>query len=118
MLKILIVEDEVITGMCLKKNLEKLGYEVGKPVVSGEDAVIIALKEKPSVILMDINLIGEMDGVEAVEMINKQENIPVIYTTGYSNIEIKERAMKTQPLAYLEKPININDIKIILEDII
>ena len=87
--KLLLVEDETITAMSLRAALVRLGYEVSEIVVTGYDAIQKAFSYKPSVILMDINLIGEMNGVEAVEKIHKQNPIPVIYITGYSNREIK-----------------------------
>ncbi len=113
--KILIVEDEVIIAMSLQNDLKQLGYDVSGPVVNGEEAVLVAFKEKPSLILMDINLIGGMDGIDAIQKIHEKEYIPIIYMTGYSNKETKERAMKTQPLAYLEKPVNVKDVKRILD---
>ncbi|HOO72880.1 MAG TPA: response regulator [Spirochaetota bacterium] len=113
--KLLLVEDETITAMSLRASLERLGYEVSETVVTGYEAVQKAFSYKPSVILMDINLIGEMNGVEAVEKIHEKNPIPVIYITGYSNREIKERALRTRPLAYLEKPVNVSDIQALLE---
>ena len=113
--KILLVEDEAITAMSMQAALERLGYEVSEIITTGAEAVQKAFSYKPSVILMDINLIGDMNGVEAVEKIHERMDIPVIFITGYSNREIKERALKTHPLAYLEKPVNIQNIQSLLE---
>jgi CheY-like chemotaxis protein len=114
-MKLLLVEDEAITAMSIRKDLERMGYEVSDPIGTGEEAIRKALTEKPSVILMDINIIGDMDGIEAVEKIHDLAMIPVIYMSGYSNQAIKERAIKTGPLAYLEKPVNVREIQHILE---
>ena len=114
-MKLLLVEDEAITAMSIRKDLELMGYEVSDPIGTGEEAIRKALIEHPSVILMDINIIGDMDGIETVEKIHDLVQIPVIYMTGYSNQEIKDRAIKTGPLAYLEKPVNVREIRHILE---
>ncbi len=114
-IKMLLVEDEVITAMSMRKDLVRLGYDVSDPIVTGEEAIQRAFSENPSVILMDINLIGDMDGIEAIEKIYDRVRIPVIYMTGYSNQEIKDRAIKTGPLAYLEKPVNVREIQHILD---
>ncbi len=115
--KLLIVEDEAITALGLRQALTQLGFEVGIPAGTGEEAVERALSEKPLCILMDINLIGDMTGIEAVEKINSVSAIHVIYMTGYSNSEMKSRAMQTGPLAYLEKPVDIAEINRILQNL-
>ncbi len=113
--KLLLVEDEVITAMSMKKELENLGFDVSEPVVTGEDAIRMAFAEHPAVILMDINLIGDMDGIETARKIHESMPIPVIYMTGYSSLEIKQRAIETGPLAYLEKPVTAMEIMSIIE---
>ncbi len=72
---------------------------------------------KPDVILMDINLVGEIDGIEAAVEISKKSNIPIIFMTGYDEPNIFERAQKINPVAYLIKPVEIWDLKPILESI-
>ena len=114
---LLLVEDEAITALSLRSELVQLGYEVIGIISTGTEAVQKACSHEPSAILMDINLIGAMNGVEAVEKIYEHTAIPVIYMTGYSNSEIKERALRTGPLAYLEKPVNIYDIKALLDSL-
>ncbi len=113
--KLMIVEDEMITAMSLRHELMHLGYEVTEIIATGDEAVKKAFVDMPSTILMDINLIGEMDGIQAIQKIHEQMPIPVIYMTGYSTKEIKDRALKTGPLAYLEKPVSIQHIRKILE---
>ncbi len=109
-LKILIVEDEAITAKCLKMDIEELGVTVLTPVAKGEDAVRIALQEKPSLILMDIRLAGGMDGVEAAEEIIRQMNIPIVFMTGFSSDYLQQRKIKTRPIEFLAKPVDIYKI--------
>lgn len=101
--KILVVEDERITAEDIKDGLISLGYKVPAVVYSGEDAVKKAEELKPDLILMDIKLEGEMDGIEAAEEIKKHYDIPVIYLTAYSDEGTVERAKKTEPEGYVLK---------------
>ncbi|NQT26752.1 response regulator [candidate division KSB1 bacterium] len=114
-LKVLIVEDERLTAKSLQLDLEDLGAEVLELVARGEDAVVVALREHPDLILMDIRLAGGLDGVEAAEEILKKEKIPIIFMTGYAMEYVKERAEKLNPVEYFEKPINLNKIKQIMD---
>ena len=112
--KILIVEDEVATFMELEIQLENWGYE---PILafSGDDAVKIALENKPDIILMDIVLRGELDGIDAAEIIKKQADIPIIYLTAYRDEKNMNRAKKTFPHSFLSKPFDANELKFALD---
>ena len=116
-MKLMLVEDEAITALSLRSALMRLGYEVSEAVATGPDAVEKAFSYKPSVILMDINLIGDMNGIEAVEKIHERAPVPVIYITGYSNPGTRERALRTEPLAYLEKPVDVQDIRVLVDSL-
>ena len=116
-MKLMLVEDEAITAMSLRSGLMRLGYEVSEAVATESEAIQKAFSYKPSVILMDINLIGDMNGIEAVEKIHEHAPVPVIYITGYSNPETKKRALSTKPLAYLEKPVDVQDIRVLVESL-
>src|SRR5665647_82567 len=94
--KILIVEDESIEALDIKHALESFGYEVPNIATSGEDAVELALDIKPDLILMDIILKGNTDGIAAAAKI-KELNIPVIYLTAYSEESKVNRALLTEP---------------------
>lgn len=83
--KILVVEDERITAEDIKRSLEKAGYNVPVIVSTGEDAVKFSEKYKPDLVLMDIVLEGNIDGIEAAETIRTKFDIPVIYLTAYSD---------------------------------
>ena len=108
--KILIVEDELITAESLSMDLQKLDYQVVGIVSSGEKAINKALETNPNLILMDIMLRGEIDGITAAEIIKKSLNIPIIYLTAYADLKTLERAKSTQPYGYLVKPYKLIDI--------
>lgn len=116
-IKILLAEDEVIIAQCLKMDLEINGYEVCKFVARGEEAIETAKEEDPDIVLMDINLLGKMDGIEAAEKIIDHKNIPIIFMSGYNEPNIFERAQKLKPAAYLEKPVEIFKLKPIIDSI-
>lgn len=102
--KILVVEDELIIARGIQKRLQGMGYVVTDTVPSGEEAVLKAELDPPDLILMDINLQGEMDGIEAAGKIRSQLDIPVIYLTAYADSESLERAKITEPFGYIVKP--------------
>jgi len=105
--KILLVEDEMISAMYLSAKLRKMGFEVPPSATTGEGAISSAEKEMPDLILMDINLLGGMDGISAAGTIIQRRAVPVIYVTGYSDAEIIARAEKTRPFCILTKPLDL-----------
>lgn len=102
--QILIVEDESIVAEDIKATVQKMGYSVSAVVSSGEDAVSEAEEKRPDLILMDIMLRGEMNGIEAAGRIRSTCNIPVIYLTAYADEKIIEEAKLTEPFGYITKP--------------
>jgi len=113
--QILVVEDEVITAMDIQKRLINLGYKVPAMVSSGNEAIIKVKENKPDLVLMDINLNGEMDGIEATSKIHSFSDIPVIYLTAYSDDITLARAKITEPYAYIVKPFKDRELQINLE---
>jgi len=109
--KVLIVEDERILAIGMKRKLESAGYAVTGIASSGKEAIENAKKTNPNLVLMDIVLKGPMDGIEAAQQIINLYNIPVIYLTAYADDEILERAMITEPYGYLLKPFNLSELK-------
>jgi two-component system, response regulator PdtaR len=101
--KILVVEDERITAEDIKRSLEKVGYKVPAIVSTGEEAVQFSEKYKPDLVLMDIVLDGNIDGIEAAETIRTKFEIPVIYLTAYYDKSTVERAKTTHPSAFILK---------------
>ena len=108
--RILVVEDEHIVAMGIKKMVKSLGYTVTGVASSGEDAISKAESTFPDVVLMDIMLKGDMDGVEAAGEIRERFDIPVVYLTAYSDNKILERAKKTEPFGYIVKPFDEKDL--------
>jgi len=108
--RILAVEDEGITAMHLHEMLERLGYEVIDVVASGEEAVRKAAEEQPDLVLMDIILRGDMDGIEAADEIRHRYGIPVVYVTAHAGEDFLERAKLTEPFGYVIKPFYDNEL--------
>ncbi|HMK54420.1 MAG TPA: methanogen output domain 1-containing protein [Methanobacteriaceae archaeon] len=113
--RILVVEDEAIVAMGIKQKLEDLGHQVLDIVFTGEDAVKIALETKPDVILMDIVLKGDMDGIEAAGKIRNHLDVPVIYLTAYSDEDVLKRARITEPYGYILKPFKKSEVNANIE---
>jgi PAS domain S-box-containing protein len=108
--RILLVEDEGIIAEDLQTSLEEMGYDIVGIAATGEEAVKKAVKTKPDLVLMDIVLRGEMDGIEAADRIRETVNCPVIYLTAYADDKILERAKSTEPFGYLIKPIQDREL--------
>src|SRR5262245_11196612 len=101
---ILIVENEAIVAADLTNKLRRLGYGISGTVWRGEEAVARAREMRPDLVLMDIRLAGQLDGIEAAEQIRAQCDIPVIYLTAYCDPTTFQRAKLTAPFAYILKP--------------
>ncbi len=113
--KILIVEDELLIANNLAKKLTNLGYEIVEIVSSGEDAIQLAGEKNPDLVLMDIVIKGEMDGIEAAAKISKKYGIPVIYLTAYADNETLSRAKSTSPFGYILKPFKDRELQVTIE---
>jgi PAS domain S-box-containing protein len=107
---VLIVEDEPVNAAVIEHQLRKLGYSVAGIATSGREAVELAQKSKPDIVLMDIQLEGQMDGVEAAITIRKTMGVPVVYLTGTSDNQTIERAQSTEAFGYLHKPFHERDV--------
>lgn len=113
--RILIVEDEVIVGTDLRSKMEKIGYEVVAIVRYGEDVLETARRTMPHLVLMDIQLKGEMDGVAAADQIGEHLGIPVVFLTAFSDDATLGRARVTAPYSYLKKPVSLEALKITVQ---
>jgi CheY-like chemotaxis protein len=98
---ILIVEDESLIARDIKLSLEGLGYGVVDIASSGEEAIQKTRELNPGLVLMDIMLKGDVDGIEAAEVIYRELDIPVVFLTAHSNDSIVERAKAANPYGYL-----------------
>jgi len=113
--EILIVEDEGLIALDLKKKLEQVGYTILGIVDNAEDALLNAERLRPSLILMDIRLRGLMDGVETADQIRKRFHIPVIFVTAHADRETLNRARITEPFGYIVKPFHGVDFRVQIE---
>jgi DNA-binding LytR/AlgR family response regulator len=112
---VLVVEDESIVSKDIQHSLKKLGYHVVGAAATGEQAVKLAMETQPDIILMDIMLKGEMNGIEAATQIRTETNIPVIFLTAYADESTLNRAKITQPYGYIIKPFKEIDIHTSIE---
>ena len=107
---VLIVEDDPITAMDLKGSLTDHGIHITDTVESGEKAIMSIQANKPDVILMDVKLDGELDGISTVNLINESDSIPIVYLTANTDQFTANRAFQTHPAAFLSKPFDERDI--------
>lgn len=114
-IKVLVVEDERIVAEDIKARLESLAYSVTGISFSGEDAVKKSENMRPDLVLMDIVLQGEMDGIEAASIISSSLDIPIIYLTAYADDRMLERAKITEPFGYILKPFEDRELLITIE---
>lgn len=113
--RILVVEDEGIIAKDIQNRLEGLGYAVPAIASSGEQAVSKAAETQPDLVLMDIRLKGEMDGVEAAGQVRDRFHIPVVYVTAYADDATLQRAKITQPFGYILKPFETRELHSAIE---
>lgn len=108
--RVLIVEDNYILAANLQENLESLSYEVIDTAASVKEAIHKAISLRPNIVLMDIQLEGEQDGIQAAAFIWKQLQIPIIFVTGHSDQSTLARARNTFPFGYVLKPVKIQEL--------
>lgn len=113
--KILVVEDERIVALDIKHSLESFGYVVPCIASTGEDAIQLAKRHKPDLVLMDIVLKGDIDGIEAATVINSNYRIPVVYLTAYSDERTLQRAKMTEPFGHILKPFDNRELRTNIE---
>jgi two-component system cell cycle sensor histidine kinase/response regulator CckA len=113
--RLLIVEDESIVALNIQRRLEGLGYNVVANVASGEEGISAAEETEPDLVLMDIKLEGDIDGIEAAAQIRARFQIPVVYLTAYTNEETLNRAKLTEPYGYILKPFEARDLATTIE---
>lgn len=114
-INILIVEDEAIVAMDLGASLTKEGYTVTGIADNAEEATELFKTTSPDIVLVDINIIGETDGIALVEKLTAIRETPVIYLTALSDAETVNRMKRTRPSAYLTKPYNMQNVHIAIE---
>ena len=109
-IRVLVVEDEIIIAEEIKDRVEGLGYQVCGIAANGSDALAQAETSRPDIVLMDIKLPGDLDGIDAAQHIRSRFRIPVIFVTAYADSKTLMRAKKTEPYGYLIKPFETREI--------
>ena len=113
--QILVAEDEAVVAMDIQCKLEDIGYSVIAVTRSGEEAVRTACELRPDLILMDINLQGDLDGIAAAACIQDRAQIPLIFLTALADTVTLDRAKMTEPMGYLIKPFKEQDLRAAIE---
>lgn len=113
--RVLVVEDEVLIGMEIEQSLRSLGYDVISLVDTGDEAIRKTEETRPDLILMDIRIKGDKDGIDTAEIIKNRFGTPVVFSTAYLDQERIERAKITMPFGYVLKPIQEREFKVTLE---
>ena len=113
--QVLVVEDEAVVAMDIQSKLEDMGYAVMALIRSGEEAVQTACEMHPDLILMDISLQGDMDGISAAALIQECNPTPLVYMTAHGDPETLKRATITEPLGYIIKPFDDHNLRAAIE---
>ena len=113
--RILLVEDEAIVARDLLQQLTELGYRSAGHATRGEDAIALAGQTRPDLVLMDIQLAGEMDGISAAQEIRERYGLPVVFLTAFAADDTLARAKLTEPFGYILKPFSERELRTVLE---
>lgn len=113
--RILLVEDEVIVARDIAQQLDELGYQVAGHTARGEQALMLVENLQPSLVLMDIQLAGNLDGIATAQLIRAQFDVPVVFLTAYAAPDVLDRAKLCGPLGYILKPFNERELSVVLE---
>jgi len=114
-INVLVVEDESIVSKDIQHSLKKLGYHVVGAAATGDKALELVKTENPDIVLMDIMLKGEMNGIEVAEIVKNEYNIPVIFLTAYADESTLSKAKVTEPYGYIIKPFKEIDLHTSIE---
>ncbi|MFM2448063.1 MAG: hypothetical protein RIS44_513 [Pseudomonadota bacterium] len=112
---ILIVEDEAVVALDLQAQLEDMGYTVVGTAATGLQALALARSHRPQLILMDVRLKGDMDGISVAQTVARELGTPVVFLTSYSDNQTVDRAAQTAPYGYLTKPFQIRELRAVVE---
>lgn len=109
-LRFLLVEDERIIALGMEAIIRRLGHSVTASVPSGEAALAALKDQRPDLVLMDIHLEGDLDGIETARRIREQGGPPVAFASAYTDADTRARAMALEPLAFLPKPVGMGEL--------
>jgi len=113
--KILVVEDNIITAKHIGNTLKKFGYDVTNLVDSLKDVQHSIISTRPDLVVLDINLGKDIDGIQIAEILRNEFQIPFIFLTSYNDEKTINRIIKVQPLGYIVKPFNPTDLNAVVE---
>jgi DNA-binding response OmpR family regulator len=116
--KVLIAEDEYLVALDIRNELMRIGYDVCIPVATGDNVIAAAIKEKPDVILMDINLASDIDGIAAARAIRENYDPCIIFMTGLDEGGIKNIVGAMDKSRYIIKPVSIHEIEDMIRSVI
>jgi DNA-binding NarL/FixJ family response regulator len=108
---IMIVEDEGVVSIDIRNILKRSGYDIAAVAFLGEEAVKKAEESHPDLVLMDIGLKGEIDGIEAAKRIRERHRIPIIFLTGFADENTLVKAREADPSGFIIKPINEEELR-------
>jgi hypothetical protein len=114
--RILIVEDEALNALYIASALEACGHAVFGIAATAEEALSLAADEAPDLVVMDITLRGEIDGVAAARALKERLDIPIVYVTAHSDRPTMQRAQSTDPAGYLLKPFTARQLQLTIEE--
>lgn len=114
-LKTVVIEDEAVIAETLRMMLESLGYNVPDPALSPKEGLDLIRREQPDIVLLDINLNSDIDGIQLAGEIKKMVDVPIVFITSYADGATIERAKQTSPAGYLIKPFTMQDIHAAIE---
>ncbi|MEX0685271.1 MAG: response regulator [Balneolales bacterium] len=115
MKNILLVEDEFIIAQMIANHLQNMGYSATDIAMSGENALKMFNEKNFDLLLVDVKLNGEIDGIETVEKIRKTSSVPVIYLSGNSDKQTISRSRHTKPIDYMIKPLKMDLLQQVIE---
>ena len=113
--RILVVEDEVLVALDIRRGLQQLGYEVVGTAATAEEALRVAETSRPDLALMDIHIKGALDGIETARRLREEWDVPAVYLTAYADDETLRRARETAPYGFLTKPFRERELRATLE---
>jgi AmiR/NasT family two-component response regulator len=113
--RLIIVEDEAIVATDIAIRLQELGYEVVGTAAAGEEAIALAERVRPDLVLMDIHLQDKMDGIEAAQELRSRLGMPVVFLTAYGEGDTIQRAKLAEPMGFILKPFEDRELEIVIE---
>jgi two-component system, response regulator PdtaR len=114
-ISVLVVEDDNVLAKIAETRLQNIGYDLCGRATTAAEAMTIVVNNKPDIVLMDITIKGDVDGIDTANMIKKGFNIPVIFLTSHSDQEFLKRAKATHPDGFVTKPYSDDNLRVAIE---